>query len=509
VYYSTSIVSRVGTGAGGAPSLSSCFRPSISKDGNRIVYDTVADMVNGPAMGGDTNGRPDVYMRVVNTNVTTRISKRFDVEPNGNSNFAWIAGGGGFVAFTSTSSNIATDAMGNPVTDANAIEPDVFRASVGLPFSIEIVTLNNDNPPVQSFFDFTYFTTGSTRVGRVISDDGQRVVFSGAPCDWDVGQCPQPDHANCLCPQPGGNCAGCLSFLKQGVSQIYLRDFSIPQTFRVSRLGLPLPQASFEAANNHCRDPALFNNGQSVAFSTFATNLLGDTDIQEDVFVFAYGESDMLNCPLFNAVRFSKPLGPPGTASNGHSSSPMVFGLVAVFQSSASNLVSNDRNGFTDVFLARFDGDDLVVERMSVGVSGTGIEPVQANNHSFSSDVALPSIGEPIVVYVSSATNLIDDDTNGVRDAFETRNLPFIRGDADGDGQFIQQLDGDFLIAFLFAAGPPPPCMDAADFNDDGFLDQSDPLWGYQFPLMPPNNCLDVDLTVDQITCRSYPPCGN
>ena len=44
----------------------------------------------------------------------------------------------------------------------------------------------------------------------------------------------------------------------------------------------------------------------------------------------------------------------------------------------------------------------------------------------------------------------------------------FIRGDADADGNFSGLTDGFFVLAFQFIPGsPPPPCLDAADFDDD------------------------------------------
>jgi hypothetical protein len=518
------LVSRIAVGSMmGNPAQSSCFRPSISNDGNRIVYDTLADMLNGLDMGGDTNGRPDVYMRDLITNVTTRISERFDVEPNGNSNFAWISGNGAFVAFTSTSSNIATDALGNPITDANAIEPDVFRWSIdpmGLE-SIQIASVNNKTPPAQSFFDFTFFTTGSLRVGRVISDNGRFVVFSGAPCDWDSGSqdCGVfPGAVNCLCPQPDLDCAACLSGENSEIHQVYLRDFGDPmavppvppRTFRVSRRGNPF---TFTAGNNDSRDPVINSTGTTIAFSTFATNLPGDADVQEDVFYFDFGNAMNLNNTGANPLRISVPMGGP---SNGQSTRPMLSpgGTQVVFQSSAANLISGDTNARIDVFLARVQPGVVSLIRASVGMSETIINQLQANINSGDPDIGLFSVGglpgqvAAAVVYASTATNLVDGDTNGLQDVFETRNRGFRRGDADGNGVYNEAIDGQFLGNFLFAGGMAPSCMDAADFNNDGIVNITDV--GTESPA-PPGDCTADPTTpppIDQIACRSYSPCG-
>jgi hypothetical protein len=508
------LVSRVGTEADGAPAERSCFRPSISNDGNRVVYGTLADMLTGNDTA-DSNFLPDVYLRDLTTNVTVRISERSDGEPNGNSNSASISGNGFYVAFTSTASNIATNAVGNPVPDANGNQADVFRAlyqSGPFSTSIEIVSLNNDSPPAQSSFNLTKFRTGDTRVGRVISDDGQLIVFVGAPCDWDDGPGQCPVTVNCLCPQPDRDCAACLSGENSEINQVYLRDLNPPaRTFRVSRLAISM--TSFTAANNDCRDPVLNDDATMVAFSTFATNLPLDTDGQEDVFRISIIDitdfDNLMLMPAVNPLRISVPLG--GAPSNGPSTRPMLSGPYVAFQSAASNLVSGDTNARTDVFLASVVDGTITLDRASVGVSGTGINLVQADNHSTNPDVGLFSAASTgAVVYESLATNLIAMDTNGIRDVFETRNLVFIRGDADGaDASYDQQADGDFLLAFLFTGGPAPICMDAADFNDDGSLNISDV--GTPPPLLPPSNCMppNADLTIDQITCRSYPICGS
>jgi hypothetical protein len=51
----------------------------------------------------------------------------------------------------------------------------------------------------------------------------------------------------------------------------------------------------------------------------------------------------------------------------------------------------------------------------------------------------------------------------------------FRRGDANGDGA-IDISDSVFALAYLFAGGPRPACLDAADFDDDGAVAIADPV---------------------------------
>ena len=89
----------------------------------------------------------------------------------------------------------------------------------------------------------------------------------------------------------------------------------------------------------------------------------------------------------------------------------------------------------------------------------------------------------------------------------------FRRGDADAQG-LINLTDGVFLLNFLFLGGPPPPCIDAADFNDDEILNITDgvALFNWLFlggsvpPAPGPLNC-GSDPTGTDLSCDAYDNC--
>ncbi len=63
----------------------------------------------------------------------------------------------------------------------------------------------------------------------------------------------------------------------------------------------------------------------------------------------------------------------------------------------------------------------------------------------------------------------------------------------------------------LFTGGKEPPCLDAADVNDDGVVDISDPvgLLGFLFlggepPSKTPGE-MEEDVTEDSLECGAYP----
>ncbi|MEM7163971.1 MAG: dockerin type I domain-containing protein [Planctomycetota bacterium] len=85
-----------------------------------------------------------------------------------------------------------------------------------------------------------------------------------------------------------------------------------------------------------------------------------------------------------------------------------------------------------------------------------------------------------------------------------TFTCAFLRGDADSDG-IVGPMDAAFINAFLFAAGPAPACMDAADANDDGQIDVSDVLLIQGGgPIPYPNPECGIDVTPDNLDCGCY-----
>jgi hypothetical protein len=97
----------------------------------------------------------------------------------------------------------------------------------------------------------------------------------------------------------------------------------------------------------------------------------------------------------------------------------------------------------------------------------------------------------------------------------EAPTFRFRRGDVDAGG-ILDISDGLFVLNFLFAGGPRPPCLDAADTDDSGRLDLTDGVFflswmflGGPAPPPPgPNDC-GLDPTADALVNRDcvFAPC--
>ena len=92
--------------------------------------------------------------------------------------------------------------------------------------------------------------------------------------------------------------------------------------------------------------------------------------------------------------------------------------------------------------------------------------------------------------------------------------VDFMRGDSNGDGGY-NIADAIYTLSYLFIDGAAPPCLDAADVNDDGVIDLADPVFllstlkpvGQPLIVPEPFNVCGEDPTIDGLTCDLYTPC--
>jgi Tol biopolymer transport system component len=149
--------------------------------------------------------------------------------------------------------------------------------------------------------------------------------------------------------------------------------------------------------------PAISADGRFVAFHSSANNLVaGDTNRHWDVFVHdrATGTTERVSVDS------------SGQESDGHSFHPGIStdGRFVVFESEASNLVDDDKNGAADIFV--HDRATGATERVSVGSAGE-----EANGRSGCLGSSISADGD-VVTFSSTATNLVPGDGNNDDDVF-------------------------------------------------------------------------------------------
>jgi len=151
--------------------------------------------------------------------------------------------------------------------------------------------------------------------------------------------------------------------------------------------------------------PNISPDGDFVGFESNADDLVpGDTNNSFDTFLI----------DRVTAIAERSSVSTSETEGNSDSSRPSIGSdnRFVVFSSIATNLVSEDTNGFEDVFVR--DRDAGRTRRVSLTFDGS-----EGDNRSFSAVVS--GDGE-FVAFTSLAENLVTNDSNGFFDIFVIPN---------------------------------------------------------------------------------------
>jgi Tol biopolymer transport system component len=259
----------------------------------------------------------------------------------------------------------------------------------------------------------------------------------------------------------GGN--GELGVFESGASNLVPGDTNgVTDIFFYDRLSSQCTRVSIASdgtqGNAYSGRPSISADGRYVAFESDANNLVsGDTNGYRDVFL-----RDLLTG---QTVRVS--VASDGTEGNNESSQASISpnGRYVAYESNASNLVSGDTNGVTDIFVY----DRVTGETTRVSVASDGSE---ANGPSFQ-----PCLNDNDVVFMCGADNLVPGDTNGQYDIFVSNLLAgqvtmvsVASNGIQGNGySYDPSISGDGrYVSFISAASSLAP----RDYNnmDDVFL---------------------------------------
>ena len=219
-----------------------------------------------------------------------------------------------------------------------------------------------------------------------------------------------------------------------GVRDVFVRDLIAGTTVRVSE------GTGGVQGNGESRDPSISSDGRYVTFESTATNLTaGDANGRRDVFLH-----DRMS-GITSLISVSS----AGVQGNLDSRRPSISGDGSriAWESSASTLVLGDSNSVSDVFVR----DVGSVQTIRVSVGPAGAEGVGASSH-----VRLSSNGQ-VVAFTSSAENLDVNDANLICDAFvhdlSTATTELVTPGSNGQGLVCARwpdlsADGSF-VAFV------------------------------------------------------------
>jgi Tol biopolymer transport system component len=407
---------RVSVDSAGAQSNNESLGAELSGDGRFIAFDSRATNL----VAGDTNGYIDVFVHDRLTGATTRLSVASDgAQGEGDSSVRGISGNGRFIVFFSAASLVPQDTN----IDYDVYLHDRDTATTSLVSRAADGTAVGGNQPA-------------------ISVDGRFIAF------YSFASNLVPGDTNVK-------------------NDVFVHD---RLTGTVERASVT---SSEEQANSHSGGPELSADGRFVAFESEATNLMtGDTNDCTPAHPPSQFRSctDVFVRDRENGTTIPISIGNAGTVGNHHSQEPAISanGRYVAYWSLASNLVTSDTNNYGDVFVRdRLSG---ITARVSTGVGGAEadnqvtcprIDPTGrfAASCSQATNLVADDTNAKTDVFVH---DLGDADNDAEWDAFDPDD------DNDGFSDVVETSAGTNPLAKCGVNAWP------ADINNDGFSDITD-----------------------------------
>lgn len=357
---------RTSVDTGGVQGNGPSIRPMMTADGRYIVFQSRATNF----VANDTNGRIDIFRKDLQTGAIIRVSVEHPTDPdatadndnvNSDCENARITPDGRYVVFESEAQDLVPNDSPGTL--------DVFRRDIegGTTIRISVDTAGNTS-------------NGDSR-NAAISNDGRYVIFESLATNL------VPTDTN-------------------GVSDIFIRDteFNVTTRVSVSTAGAQALDASF--------NPDISGDGLIAAFDSAASNLVtGDTNGTSDVFVRDWQSV----APITLRASVEGPGNLDGNTldldnADGVSTNPRLSGNGSrvVYLSSAPDIVPNDSNARIDVFVR-----DLILSASARASSSS-----QGTEGSQDCSAATISADGRWVAFQTNAPDLVGNDTNNASDIF-------------------------------------------------------------------------------------------
>jgi Tol biopolymer transport system component len=384
------------------------FETSVSSDGRFVAFASTGSNL----VPNDVNGVADVFLRDRSARTTERVSVTgTGDEPNGASFESSVSADGRFVAFASDASNLVTR-DGDNATDVFVRDRALSRTervSVGAG-GVE----GNGSSSLCSLSANGRFVAFASTASNLVAGDsnGVRDIFvrdRALGTTERVSASATGRAANGASGQPFVSADGrFVSFTSKasnlvpvdtnGVADVFLRDRTARTTRRVS------VRSDGGQPDGPSSESSLSRDGRIVVFQSLASGLVaGDTNAGSDVFVH-----DRVSRATTRVSVTSGGTEAHGNSSLGEQLAISSDGRLVAFASGAGNLVPDDGNGISDVFVRdRALGSTTRLSLSEAGRAGNGTSwrPAIAPTGSH-------------VAFLSAASNLVPFDTNGVQDVF-------------------------------------------------------------------------------------------
>lgn len=379
----------------------------MTPDGRFVAFvSSVSNLVSG-----DTNRIPDVFVRDLKLNTNWLVSVGAapggrematpQITPDGRY-VAFFSSATGMVASASPSINgevYVRDLVDNTTTWASADGLDLLQATFGISGATNSAFCH---PSISSNGRYIAFLGGTNRFGRTLVLVFDQVAGTTSLVATNgVGAFPMDDDRSGPEMTPDGRFIAYVKGEVDGTnSNVYVWDSMAETSILVSGDSSGVPADAISDS------PVITSNGQSVAFLSNATNLVGYSvscgfhvylrDLQAGTTQLA--DADTNNAGSTDVV---------GTFPSLSEDSQFV-----VFNSPDGRLVGGDNNRVQDVFLRdTIGGTNELISQRRTAVPDTGYRMTRMASCSVSADGRW-------VAFESFANDLVPDDTNNWCDIF-------------------------------------------------------------------------------------------
>jgi Tol biopolymer transport system component len=365
------------------------YSPVLNRDGTVIAFVGMADNL----APGDTNQAPDIFTRDLRTGETKLVSINRDQTASamGASSLPSISGDGRWVAFQSLATNLVSQ------LDTNN-RPDVFVRDLLTGQTMLASQVQGSDQ------------AGDQGARSPLMLDGGMVLFYAAtpnnliPGKSNVGRL----YARSLLTGelrviPFSGEIGAFAASDNGQAIVFTANPNSPRPGVVLYDGLT---GKSEMVCTNCVNPVISNNGKVVAFETTGIK-------QIMLWERATRQTELVSHKTGATI-----------GGTGDSIKPVIAagGATIFFESKATNLVPNDENGFSDIFIwDRLTKQNVMLSR-NLSKSNSGQGP--------SVNVSCSADGRT-AVFQSFASDLVAADLNNSSDLFVVR---FGSADSDADG---------------------------------------------------------------------------
>ncbi|HXR45952.1 MAG TPA: hypothetical protein VN784_00800 [Candidatus Limnocylindrales bacterium] len=390
--------------------------PAMTPDGRYVTFASAAnDLVSG-----DANGIPDIFVRDLQSNTTMLVSvgatSTSSISPTGSSETPEITPDGRYVAFYSTATNLVPGVTttgeiyvrdltaGNTIW-ASANARSIFQSMTGGTNEVSCNFSISTNGQFVAFEACTNLPSGVTPRGIIL-----RYHVQGNFTDVICSNAPVPaesfEEIHNLDMTPDGRFVAFVATVGNNSltnTAVYLWDAQTGSNTLVSP-----DQNTGGPASGVCDSPVVSTNGQYVAFLSDGTNLVpGPLNGPYHVYLrnVQAGATILLDVDTngtgFGVISVTVP-------------SLSDDGCVIAFESGDDNIVPNDGNPDSDVFvrelaagtaeLVSVHDPSLPSVTPSGGISGVTSYSLSAHGR--------------YIAYFSNAGNVVPNGTNGYRDVF-------------------------------------------------------------------------------------------